>query len=232
MSMNIPSQPKSGREFTLNATNEIHNAPEHDVRALVAPSLNSFRHEDEDFADKHADKMAGLGLASGVLVSGVQMAGSSMGAANIIGGVLVGIMAGGGVAVTGIFGMIIAGAIVRSCSASQTEDELDRKPELPLMPANSAKLDERVFQEALESGILPDKFRDPVMKETIETPVAFSNDSTGTIYDLETVKNLRKHKITRNPTGGSEPLDFNKLVYLPEVKKQIDEIKKRHPEET
>ena len=71
---------------------------------------------------------------------------------------------------------------------------------------------------------MPNKFIDPILRDTIETPVAFADDPTATIYDLESVNSLQKNGITQNPMGGKMSLDFNKLVYLPEVKKQIDEI--------
>lgn len=91
---------------------------------------------------------------------------------------------------------------------------------------NNAKLREDVYNAALRSGIMPNKFKDPISLETIKTPVAFSYDPSATIYDLETVNDLRQRGVTQNPLVRNLPLNFSKLVYLPEVKKQIDEIVK------
>jgi hypothetical protein len=95
---------------------------------------------------------------------------------------------------------------------------------------NPAKLDNKVFKEAIEHGEVPNKFIDVISLQTIETPVAFSNDTTATIFDLDMLNEYKMNakEVTHPMTRA--PLDFSKLVYLPNVKTQIEEIKK-HVEE-
>lgn len=219
MSMNIPSERKPEREFTLNQVNSLPDEPPSDIRSYCASSLHSFAYERPD--SMHEDKIMGLGAVVAVF-SGLG-AMNSMGIGSVINGLMVGAMTGAAVGGTGILGLMVVGAIVRCVS--------DYDPELASKPINTATLDEKVFKQGKESGIMPNKFIDPISLETIKTPVAFSNDPTGTIYDLKTVKELERRGVTRNPLGGAERLDFSKLVYLPEVKKQIDEIKKMEAEE-
>lgn len=95
------------------------------------------------------------------------------------------------------------------------------------LPTNNAKLREDVYAVAIQSGIMPVQFTDLITLAQIETPVAFENDPTATIYDLESVNLLRQRNVARNPFVQNLQLDFNKLVYLPEVKKQIDAIAKK-----
>jgi U-box domain len=92
------------------------------------------------------------------------------------------------------------------------------------LPTNNAKLQSTIFEEAKQSGILPNKFKDPVTRDVISTPVAFVDDPSCTIYDLETIKLLQQENFTQNPIVTKQRLDFNQLVYLPKVKKQIDEL--------
>lgn len=99
------------------------------------------------------------------------------------------------------------------------------------LTTNPAKLDEKVFRESISQGKIPDIFKDAILLTTIETPVAFTGDPTNLIFDLESLNMLKNDAKTRNVTLTHpltrQVLDFDKLVYLPEVKKQIEEAKEK-----
>ncbi|HEV8050871.1 MAG TPA: U-box domain-containing protein [Parachlamydiaceae bacterium] len=204
MSMNIPSN-SSQKDFVIET--KYNKSPDTgDNGCLVLPSMDSFKHTDGmKFTPGTACMTAfsQFGLASGIFA-----------------GVYQGALSGISVAALCI-GTGIAGA----CLLEKASVYFNPVKEPELMPSNPAKLREDVIATSLKINEMPNKFRDPISYETIKTPVTFSDDPTSTIYDMETVNSFLKEGVRKNPLSGKHDLDFSKLVYLPEVKKQIEELK-------
>ena len=224
MSMDLP--PIQQREFVLEPKSSNSEDFSVRIRNLIPASINSFLHSDNKKLSVDLDTAAQRTLAGLMGVNSLLGAldymkpqdyydGNSLFSSPIVMGLNVSILAA-------LYAM-------QGLSSSYYEASLQRTPEFPTiekgqLPTNNAKLREEVYNIALNNGIIPNRFKDPISRDAVETPVAFTDDPTATIYDLESVNALRKSGITQNPLAGNLRLDFNKLVYLPEVKKQIDEV--------
>ena len=85
-----------------------------------------------------------MGIAMAVITSGTSIMSSDVvWIGSVIEGVCIGTMTGAAIGAVGMIGMIVASGIAANFRASQ--------PEMPLMPTNTAKLDDRIFQEALKT---------------------------------------------------------------------------------
>jgi hypothetical protein len=96
-------------------------------------------------------------------------------------------------------------------------------------PTDNFCLPEEEFENALQSGNLPDLFRDPVFFEVIHDPVMFKGDPNKRTFERKTAETLLQvvnpvHPFTR------KPLDRSQMVSLPRLKAQIDRFVQRHPE--
>jgi hypothetical protein len=226
MSMDIPPVQ---REFILEPKSSNSDDIGVRLRNLVPVSINSFLHGDKKELAMKLDSAATITF--GVLLSGDSLLawidsmkpqdsndGNSLLSSPLVFGLNIALIAA-------IYAMRETSTRL-FLNAYSNEDNIDTAViEKTELPTNNAKLREDVYNAALQSGIMPNQFIDHVLThDTIEIPVAFTDDPTSTIYDLEAVKNLQEHNIMQNPMAPNLRLDFSKLVYLPEVKKQIDEI--------
>ncbi|HEV8050872.1 MAG TPA: hypothetical protein VGP47_00140 [Parachlamydiaceae bacterium] len=225
MSMDIPPMQ---REFTLEPNNSNSDDFTVRIRNLMPASINSFiRGDKKELAEKLDNAaiitFAGLLGANSLLftLDSLKPQDSNQGTSLFSSPIVIGI----NVSLMAVMYAMRELSSFQFLKAESTDATILEKTELP---TNDAKLSEGVYNAALQSGIMPNKFKDPITRDTIEEPVAFSDDPSLTIYDLETVKSLRDNRVTKNPMVGSLSLNFDKLVYLPEVKRQIQEINKLH----
>ncbi|HEV8050873.1 MAG TPA: U-box domain-containing protein [Parachlamydiaceae bacterium] len=207
MSMNIQPPTSRGagadRDFVLETNSQNHPVLNSGIVELSVPTLHSSKYSEAVRVDRERRVNYALNLTVGSMVTGA-----------LKNGIMYGVISA------------IAMAIIM-LGLNKTYEHLSpnyRNFNPVYLPTNAAKLAENIFQIAKKNKEIPNKFKDPITLETIESPVSFIGDPSATIYDLKTVQNFEAKKITQNPIVRNLNLDFQKLVYLPEVKKQIDEI--------